>query len=446
MPPPLPSASQSPFQGYRAYVAKLGQLVVEVELPDWDQRVHAALNGEANIVLRNAAPIGVRRKYGTFFTGSTLSEKLLALAPLKAGESIFCYDPTVGMGDLLLAAARQLPLEDSVSNTLNAWSRCLAGTDLHAEFVEGAKTRLVLLAQHRHGQRETKLKSLGKLFPNIKVGDGLSSEERIFPKATHVLLNPPFGLVDSAKGCEWSGGKITEAARFVVDALERAKPGTTILAILPDVLRSGSFSRRWRGRVSRLAYIHSVQPHGIFDDVADVDVFLLHATRVERNENTSGFWPSETLIDGKTVADFFDVHVGRVVPQRDPKKGPEHPYIHPRGLTPWIKMSSFPERIRHEGMTYKPPFVAIRRTSRPGHQYRATATIISGSKPVSVENHLIVCQPKDGTLRMCRSLMAQLKSTMTNEFLDERIRCRHLTVGAVEEIPVPKEFGQEVKS
>jgi hypothetical protein len=436
----------SPFQGYRAYVAKLGRLVAELELPDWNQRVLAALNGEANIVLRDAADIGVRRKFGTFFTGSTLSEKLLGLSPIKSSKSVFCYDPTVGMGDLLLAAAKQLPLEDSVSNTLKAWGRCLAGTDLHAEFVEGTKTRLALLAQHRHGDRKKKLNPQAKLFPHIKVGNGLTPDERIFRKTTHVLLNPPFGLVDSAKGCEWSGGKITEAAKFVVDALEKAKPGTTILAILPDVLRSGSFTRNWRMRVAQLAEIHTVQSHGVFDDVADVDVFLLHATRVERIEETLGLWPSESLTVGKTVSDYFDVHVGRVVPQRDPKRGPEHPYIHPRGLTPWVKMTSFPERIHHEGMTYKPPFVAVRRTSRPGHQYRATATIISGSEPVSVENHLIVCQPKDGSLRMCKALMSQLKTRMTNDFLDERIRCRHLTVSSVEEIPFPQEFQQEVKS
>ena len=32
--------------------------------------------------------------------------------------------------------------------------------------------------------------------------------------------------------------------------------------------------------------------------------------------------------------------------------------------------------------------------------------------------------------------MTQLKTPAVNKFLDERIRCRHLTVGAVIEIPL----------
>ena len=98
-------------------------------------------------------------------------------------------------------------------------------------------------------------------------------------------------------------------------------------------------------------------------------------------------------------------------------------------------MRDFPESRRHEGKVYAPPFVAIRRTSRPGHPYRATATIIAGKIPVAVENHLIVCEPKNGTLRTCRELMRQLKTEAVNEFLNARIRCRHLTVGSVAAIP-----------
>jgi hypothetical protein len=109
-------------------------------------------------------------------------------------------------------------------------------------------------------------------------------------------------------------------------------------------------------------------------------------------------------------------------------------------------MKTFEDTRQYRGRVYNTPFVAIRRTSRPGHPYRATATIISGKTPVAVENHLIVCQPKNNTLKMCKALLAHLKTAMTNKFLDERIRCRHLTVGAIQEIPVPKEFGQKGKS
>ena len=98
-------------------------------------------------------------------------------------------------------------------------------------------------------------------------------------------------------------------------------------------------------------------------------------------------------------------------------------------------MHEFNQSRRHEGKVYKPPFVVIRRTSRPGHPYRAAATVIAGKEAVAVENHLIVCEPKAKTLKMCKKLMTQLKTQTINKFLDERIRCRHLTVGAVAAIP-----------
>jgi len=267
------------------------------------------------------------------------------------------------------------------------------------------------------------------------IADGLK-HCAMFTRATHLLLNPPFGLMTAPADCKWAGGRITEAAIFVVAALEQAKPGTELLAILPDVLRSGSFSQRWRNRVSELAEVHLIEPYGIFDDHADVDVFLLRLTR--RNGDKSKqkqMWPILRKGRKTMVADYFDVHVGRVVPHRDPKKGPQHPYIHPRCVPSWVVMREFPEKRRHEGLVYEPPFVVIRRTSRPGHLYRATGTVITGERPVAVENHLIICQPKDGKVRICKELMQQLKTKQVNEYLNARIRCRHLTVGSVQTIP-----------
>ena len=100
-------------------------------------------------------------------------------------------------------------------------------------------------------------------------------------------------------------------------------------------------------------------------------------------------------------------------------------------------MREFKQSRRHDGKVYKPPFVVIRRTSRPGHPYRAAATVIAGKRSVAVENHLIVCEPKNNkTQAMCKKLMAQLQTQVVNTFLDDRIRCRHLTVGAVAAIPI----------
>jgi hypothetical protein len=180
-----------------------------------------------------------------------------------------------------------------------------------------------------------------------------------------------------------------------------------------------------------------VKPYGIFDESADVDVFLLRVKRRAKKFKTkSVLWTNAAAKTGTTIGDYFDVHVGRVVPHRDPETGKKHPYIHARHLPTWKTVRKFDEFRRHEGKVYEPPFVVIRRTSRPGHPHRAAATVIAGKTPVAVENHLIVCEPKNKkTQTMCKKLMAQLKTKTVNKFLDDRIRCRHLTVGSVTVIP-----------
>jgi len=427
--------SRSPFSDYSAYVSALKRLAQESRsAADWASRAVAALNGQASVELRHAASVETRRKFGAFFTGTDLSSRLIAQSGSIGRESLF-YDPTCGMGDLLLAAANRLSLGRTVSDTLRQWGRQLAGTDLHREFIEGSRTRLVLLARQRHNSDETLTTSYVSFFPHIRVADGLR-QHAMFERATHLLLNPPFGLVNAPAGCRWAGGRITEAAKFVVTALERAESGIELLAILPDVLRSGSFTEQWRNRVSELAEVHLAEPYGIFDASADVDVFLLRLIRSERAaDHGLRQWPGMVLGKTRTIADYFDVHVGRVVPHRDKRAGPRHFYIHPRCVPTWRVVRAFSETRKHKGLAFTPPFVVIRRTSRPGDMYRATATVIAGRSPVVVENHLIVCEPKDSKLATCKDLMRQLKTNVVNGYLDARIRCRHLTVSAVAAIP-----------
>jgi len=88
------------------------------------------------------------------------------------------------------------------------------------------------------------------------------------------------------------------------------------------------------------------------------------------------------------------------------------------------------------GPAFNPPFVVIRRTSRPGDKFRAVGTAILGAKPVAVENHLIACTPKDGSVETCRVLLRQLRKPETNDFLNRTIRCRHLTVSSVKHLPL----------
>jgi hypothetical protein len=429
-------AKPRPFGDYSVYVSQLRRLAQQSpQSVDWNVQVDAALNGQAGAELRRVASLVTRRKFGAFFTGTDLGGKLIGCAPSFSITDVL-YDPTCGMGDLLVAAARTLPLGANLSATLRQWGRQLSGTDVHSEFIKGTRTRLVLLARQRHKSDEPLRVSDAAFFPFIRVADGLK-QHALFARATHLLLNPPFGQVPAPLDCKWAGGRITEAAAFVVAALERAKPGTVMLAILPEVLRSGSFSEQWRRRVNELAQIQLVEPYGIFDDNTDVDVFLLRLARRDVLAlGSTHQWVQSSAANTTTIADFFDVHVGRVVPHRDPVKGEVHPYIHPRCVTTWTVMRDFSEFRRHEGLLYNPPFVVLRRTSRPGHRYRAAATVIAGKKPVAVENHLIVCQPKDRKFRTCMKLMLQLKTTAVNEFLNARIRCRHLTVSSVATIPL----------
>jgi hypothetical protein len=426
---------RSGISAYGDYVAGLRRLAAEPSpMVDWQKRTLAALNGQATAELRRVIALKTRRRFGAFFTGSKLAEKFIDCCP-PFPDCAVIHDPSVGIGDLLLAAAARLPLQTTLSGTLEQWGRQLTGTDLHAEFVQGAKARLILLARQRHGLKSPSVTSTAGLFPGIRVADGLT-QFAVYKRATHFMLNPPFVLTDAPDGCKWAGGRITAAANFVITALERAKPGAELVAILPDVLRSGSFTEKWRKRVEELAVVRLVEPYGIFDESADVDVFILRGTRRAKNSvPKSAKWTSAPIQAGTTVGDYFDVHVGRVVPHRDPKKGKNHPYIHARCVPMWEVMRDFAESRRHEGLVYRPPFVVIRRTSRPSHPYRAAATVIAGKKPVAVENHLIVCEPKAKTLKMCKKLMTQLQTPAVNKFLDERIRCRHLTVGSVAEIP-----------
>ena len=426
----------SPFQDIRNYVSSLRALVAELLNGEaWNSRCNAALDGEASRELRRIAPLDVRREFGVFFTGMKLSSALIAQCSNFGDKSVF-FDPTCGMGDLLLAIARLLPLATTLDKTLENWGRQLSGTDLHSEFVDGAKARLSLLARQRHGLGGEAVDLSVDYFPLIQVADALA-EKAAFDRATHVLMNPPFGLIHSSGDHKWGSGRMSAAALFICTTLERIRPGTEVLAILPDVLRSGSNFHHWRNTVAEFAEVRLIKSFGVFDDSADIDVFLLHLMRrlsdvAGGNEAT---WPQSQRGE-TTISDVFSVSVGRVVPYRDELQGALHSYIHPRGVAPWAVMTEFSESRKHSAPPFLPPFVVIRRTSRPEQPYRATATVISGNEPVFVENHLIVCRPHDGSLNACEDLMRQLKTDSVNDFLNSRIRCRHLTVRAIRDLPI----------
>ena len=102
-------------------------------------------------------------------------------------------------------------------------------------------------------------------------------------------------------------------------------------------------------------------------------------------------------------------------------------------------MNRIQQRIRFKGTTYKPPFVAIRRTSKADYQFRCIGTVVTGSELIAVENHLLIATPHDKTVSTCQKLLRVLQQESTSRWMNERIRCRHLTVGVVNDLPWPED-------
>lgn len=385
--------------------------------------------------LRNIFSITELRESGSFFTGDALAAEAVSKFDQPITPSSIILDPTCGAGNLLLASSKKLPIRSTLKDSLRLWGQVLTGLDVFPEFVETTKLRLILEAYQRgavpNGDTIDELKSL---FQHIRQGDALLETE-CYSKATHVIMNPPYGLTLASQGCSWGGGKINAAGIFVEHMLDNVVENTSLVAILPDVLRSGSRYGHWRVLVDS-GVSHNIHIVGRFDHKTDVDVFLLSGNiRKVQPTASQKVWENNEFASSRKLADHFTILVGPVVQYRDQEEGASYPYIFPRMLPKWEELSSFDYIRQFRGRVIQPPFVAIRRTSSPSDTHRALATIICGNSPVAVENHLIVAVPNEGGLKECRRLLKILRHPQTNEFLNNRIRCRHLTVGAVKDIP-----------
>jgi hypothetical protein len=276
---------------------------------------------------------------------------------------------------------------------------------------------------------------LVRAFSQVRVGSGTEAREAI-QKATRIIVNPPFRKVKAPVACSWARGTLNSASLFVADLLGKAAPGTQILAILPDVLRSGSRYANWRKFVEERARVVDLRVYGRFDRQTDVDVFVVNLTvQTSRHSVADATWVPNRSGDSETVGDNFSVSVGHVVDYRAAHRGPWVPFVRTGDLPPWTVLREVERRRRWDAATVAPPFVALRRTSAPGDPARATATIIASEHPTAVENHLIILKPLDGKLGTCRRLIAVLRSPRTDAWLNQRIRCRHLTVTSVSELP-----------
>lgn len=354
-------------------------------------------------ILRETTDLAAMRSNGTFFTGEALAGLLWEAELDSLSDASIVLDPACGAGDLVLPVI------------LEACQRGLKLTvrlnDIEESFLHVARTRIETLSP------------LGSVVETTNfdfLGAGVD-----FSGVSHVVMNPPYFPILAERG--WAAGVVNAGAIFVDEALARMPSGSTLLALLPDVLRSGSRYAKWRAHVEAAGQILKVAPQGRFDKDTDVHVFLLTLTVGARGPHADWIRASSAA---KSVGDVCDVRVGPVVPHRDPEAGPTVPFVTARNLTAGTQ-----ERRAYAGRLESGPMVLVNRTSRPGDIPRVRVRIRKIEEESAIENHLIVVKPKAGSTTTCEEIAAALESDEARHFLDDRIRCRHLTVKALKEIP-----------
>ncbi len=380
----------------------------------------AALNGSASCELERLVALEKRRELGAFFTPRRLADRAYALARQWAPDAQVVYDPACGAGNLLL------PFIAGFNQEGGSRELTLRGGDVCAEFVRAAELRL-RLALGVEGLSD-------HAVVDIRVEDGLQPNQD-YSAADLVVMNPPFFLVDAPGLSGLTSGRVNGAARFVARAIERCSEGATVVAVLPEVLRSGARYAKWRRYVESRSTLRHVELHGQFSPSADVHVFIAVLQVGDAGDCQVGDWvglePAQL-----TVGHEFEVRIGQVVDYRDPHDGPELPYAVAKEVPPWVEISQVQRRRRWAGTTNCGPLVLIRRTSRPEQDHRAIGSLVTNAEPLAVDNHLIVVRPKSGMVWDCRKLMNSLQSPQASEWLNARIRLRHLTVGSVRDLPL----------
>lgn len=430
------STNSSPDYFYSRF---LEQIKASVKTGSTEFNARSLLDGAAADAVHEWVPRTIRTLDGIFFSGHALAEAAASLITddIKSGARIF--DPACGGGDLLIAAARQLPLGDTFSHTLENWSDRLGGTDIHQSFVETTKWRLALLAKSRHGIESEILESLNEnIFPHIKKADYLS-DAKVSDEFDCIIVNPPFGHRIAPSNCRWSSGKTQLAAIFLDAIIRHRKVGQRVVAILPDVLRGGSRYTKWRDEMATMAIPQDSKVYGRFEKRTDVDVFIIKYEATQKCTTPVTVDTSST--DGlksstNKVGDAFSVSVGAVVPHRHPdNKGSWRPYLTVRNALIDFEVT-VNEYRRFDGRCFQPPFVAIRRTSNPSDARRIGCTIVTGAEEIAVENHLIIVTPLTGSIEDCRRLVEHLKSEITTNHINGQLRCRHLTTGSIKSLPI----------
>ena len=166
-------------------------------------------------------------------------------------------------------------------------------------------------------------------------------------------------MTTAPSDCAWASGKVSSAALFVEKGLSLATPGTVMVAILPEVLRSGSRYDRWRNSVEEQAQIKGILPWGRFDPQTDVDVFILRLVVGVSGENAEWI-PSSSPARLSRIA---EVSVGPVVEYRHKECGPARLYASPRTIPAWSEIRDLHKRRRFDGKVYDSPFVLVENVS-----------------------------------------------------------------------------------
>lgn len=422
------------FHEYVERLERIAQGLHVLNPTEMRERLALCLNGEPWEILRRTDAPRIRQQ-SAYFTSAKLASRLAARVPVDEGTRRLYFDPACGAGDLLLAVAKRLPIADTLTATLIDWGHRLAGYDISDDFVRATKARLLLLATKRCRVRpDIRGTILQDVFPKVVQRDYLADSKCMY-RPDAVVMNPPFSYTDAPHECRWARGRVTAAAVFTENAIQGAREGATIAAILPDVLRSGSRYQGWRRIINTMGTIRQERPLGIFDRWADVDVYLFDFRKVATSRHSCSTIQSLHASRSGGVGKRFAVHVGPVVPHRHEDTGTDVRYIRARSVPAWGEHRDVTERRGFTGRLFEPPFVVVRRTSRPDQAKRAVATLILGDGPVAVENHLIVMLPNNRTIQSCRDLVLRLRSHKTDKWINRALRCRHLTTRVLTELP-----------
>lgn len=402
-------------------------------IEDFD--THKNLNNldSINKVIQEYTNISYLKSLGAFFTEQSLATQAISKFANTITTSSIILDPTCGVGNLLIEASRKLDISKHLSITLKQWGKTLWGYDINPEFIEITKLRLVIEALSRGNIVDCSTERALSFFPNIRVKDAISVTNTQIKKVTHLLINPPFIQIKPPETYYWAKGKVNSAGVFLDHYLRTLPKGCEIVAILPDILRSGSRYHSFRNFVSS-QLLGNCQIAGRFSKTADIDVFILFG-KLSCTTNTIQ-WIVSTTTTGSILSDKYNIITGPLVAYRDKQEGKIYPYFHSKNCKNWSFITKATEHRAFNGKVIQPPCILIKRTSSPSDKYRAAAVLINLQQPIAVENHLIVVTAKDHTLESCQKLLKILMQDKTNIFLNQQIRARHLTVGAVKSIPL----------